>query len=78
MLAQNHALGVIAASLLFGILNAGSGVLQMQMGLSKYFVDVLQFIVVLVLSARFVWPRWLTRRTAPRPALRRPAAKQEA
>ncbi len=78
MLAQNHALGVIAASLLFGVLNAGSGVLQMQMGLSKYFVDVLQFIVVLVLSARFVWPRWLTRRDAPVAALRRPAAKQEA
>ena len=76
MLAQNHAIGVIAASLLFGVLNAGSGVLQMETGLSKYFVDVLQFIIVLVLSARFVWPRWLLRRGPSGVALRRQPAKQ--
>ena len=78
MLAQNHPLGVIAASLLFGILNAGSGVLQMETGLSKYFVDVLQFIVVLILSARFVWPRRILRRKSTGAALQRQPVKQDA
>ena len=57
MLANSNPLGVIAASFLFGILNSGSGVLQMETGLSKYFVQVLQFIVVLVLAAKFTWRR---------------------
>jgi len=57
MLANSNPLGVIAASFLFGTLNGGSAVLQMTTGLSKYFVQVLQFIVVLVLAAKFVWRR---------------------
>jgi len=58
MLAANSPIGVIAAALLFGILNGGSAVLQMMTGLSKYFVQLLQFIIVLVLAAQFTW-RWL-------------------
>ena len=54
MLANYNPLGVIAASFLFGTLNGGSAVLQMNTGLSKYFVQVLQFVVVLVLAAKFV------------------------
>jgi general nucleoside transport system permease protein len=57
MLANSNPLGVIAASFLFGTLNGGSAVLQMETGLSKYFVQVLQFIVVLVLAAKFTWAR---------------------
>jgi simple sugar transport system permease protein len=57
MLANSNPLGVIAASFLFGTLNGGSAVLQMTTGLSKYFVQVLQFIVVLVLAAKFVCRR---------------------
>ncbi|WP_412066301.1 ABC transporter permease [Rhizobium sp. SYY.PMSO] len=63
MLANSNPLGVIAASFLFGTLNGGSAVLQMTTGLSKYFVQVLQFIVVLVLAGKFVWRR---RPRAPR------------
>jgi simple sugar transport system permease protein len=68
MLAQNSPLGVILAAFLLGALNAGSGVLQMMTGVSKYLVQVLQFIIVLVLAAQFSLS-WLTDRRPPaRPA----------
>lgn len=66
MLASSNPLGVILASFLFGTLTGGSAVLQMTTGLSKYFVQVLQFIVVLVLAAQFTWRR--------KPGLRKKAA----
>lgn len=72
MLAQSNPLGVIAASFLFGTLNGGSAVLQMSTGLSKYFVQVLQFVIVLVLAAQFTWRT--TRKTSRREEL--PAAQQ--
>lgn len=77
MLSQNNPLGVIAASLLFGMLNGGSGVLQMETGLSKHFVEVLQFIIVLVLAAQFAWQRKMLRRV-PKPvaAMQQPANQQ--
>jgi general nucleoside transport system permease protein len=74
MLAQSNPIGVIAASFLFGTLNGGSAVLQMTTGLSKYFVQVLQFVIVLVLAAQFTWPVMARKRranvvsAAPRPA----------
>lgn len=55
MLAGNNPLGVILAAFLFGALNSGGTVLQMMTGLSKYLVQVLQFIIVLVLAAHFSW-----------------------
>ena len=64
MLARNSPIGVIFAAFLFGTMNAGSAVLQMTMGVSKYLVQVLQFIIVLVLAAQFSFP-WLTRRRPP-------------
>jgi len=64
MLAKNSPIGVIFAAFLLGAMNAGSAVLQMTMGVSKYLVQVLQFIIVLVLAAQFSFP-WLTRRRPP-------------
>jgi ABC-type uncharacterized transport system permease subunit len=64
MLAKNSPLGVILAAFLLGALNAGSGVLQMMTGVSKYLVQVLQFIIVLVLAAQFSFS-WLTDRRRP-------------
>jgi ABC-type uncharacterized transport system permease subunit len=61
MLANFNPIGVILAAFLFGALNAGSAVLQMMTGLSKYLVQVLQFIMVLVLAAQFSW-EWLSKR----------------
>lgn len=58
MLASNNPIGVVLAALLFGALNSGGVVLQMMTGLSKYLVQVLQFIIVLILAARFSWA-WL-------------------
>jgi general nucleoside transport system permease protein len=60
MLARNNPIGVILAAFLFGALNGGSAVLQMMTGISKYLVQVLQFIIVLVLAAQFSF-RWLAR-----------------
>jgi general nucleoside transport system permease protein len=61
MLAGNNPIGVIFAAFLFGALNGGSSVLQMMTGVSKYLVQVLQFIIVLVLAAQFSLP-WLAAR----------------
>ena len=61
MLANFNPIGVLFAAFLFGALNSGSGVLQMMTGLSKYLVQVLQFITVLVLAAQFSWG-WLKAR----------------
>ncbi|MDQ0395692.1 ABC transporter permease [Labrys monachus] len=60
MLAHSHPIGVMLAAFLFGALDSGSSVLQMQMGISKYLVQVLQFIVVLILAAQFSFG-WLDR-----------------
>jgi simple sugar transport system permease protein len=57
MLASNNPIGVIVAAFLFGALNGGSAVLQMMTGVSKYLVQVLQFIIVLVLAAQFSFSR---------------------
>ncbi len=56
MLANSNPVGVLFSSFLFGALNSGSSVLQMELGISKYLVQVLQFIVVLILAARFTVP----------------------
>jgi simple sugar transport system permease protein len=64
MLAKNSPMGVIFAAFLLGAMNAGSAVLQMTMGVSKYLVQVLQFIIVLVLAAQFSFS-WLARRRSP-------------
>jgi ABC-type uncharacterized transport system permease subunit len=82
MLANSNPLGVIASAFLFGALNSGSAVLQMQLGISKYLVQVLQFIIVLILAAKFSFA-WLKRNPAtpasketPVPVLpQKPAAK---
>jgi general nucleoside transport system permease protein len=67
MLAKNSPIGVILAAFLLGALNGGSTVLQMVTGVSKYLVQVLQFIIVLVLAAQFSF-RWR--------AVRRPVSGQ--
>ena len=64
MLAKNSPIGVIFAAFLFGAMNAGSAVLQMTTGVSKYLVQVLQFIIVLVLAAQFSFS-WLAHRRVP-------------
>lgn len=74
MLAQFHPLGVLLSALLFGALNGGSAVLQMMTGLTKHLVQVLQFIVVLILAAKFSWD-WLKLHRPPAAAIA-PAAQR--
>jgi ABC-type uncharacterized transport system permease subunit len=64
MLAGFDPIGVAASSFLFGALNSGGAMLQMTTNISRYLVQVLQFIIVLLLAAQFSW-RWL--RVARRP-----------
>jgi len=63
MLAKSNPLGVILAAFLFGALNSGGSVLQMATGLNQHFVQVLQFLIVLILAAQFSW-KWLRKREA--------------
>ncbi len=67
MLANFNPIGVVAASAFFGALESGSAVLQMTTSLSKYLVEVLEFLTVLILAARFSWD-WLRRTGAGLPA----------
>lgn len=69
---------MIAASFLFGMLNGGSAVLQMETGLSKYLAEVLQFVMVLVLAAQFTWKRTLLQSPSEPVLAIQPPAKQEA
>jgi simple sugar transport system permease protein len=62
MLANSNPIGVIVAAFLFGAMNAGSAVLQMMTNVSKYLVQVLQFIIVLILAAQFSLSWWNRRR----------------
>ena len=77
MLANSNPIGVILAAFLFGALNAGSAVLQMMTNVSKYLVQVLQFIIVLILAAQFSLS-WWTRQRAGVAAQAEPNAKREA
>jgi simple sugar transport system permease protein len=66
MLANSNPIGVILSSFMFGALNSGSSVLQMQLGVSKYLVQVLQFLVVLILAAKFTFSWRGRKRRLPR------------
>lgn len=63
MLADFNPIAVVASAFLFGALNSGSTILQMMTNISKYLVQVLQFIIVLLLAAQFSWAWLRARRT---------------
>jgi len=77
MLANSNPIGVIVAAFLFGAMNAGSAVLQMMTNVSKYLVQVLQFIIVLILAAQFSFS-WWRRQRAGVVVQAEPSAKGEA
>jgi len=77
MLANSNPIGVIVAAFLFGTMNAGSAVLQMMTNVSKYLVQVLQFIIVLILAAQFSLSWWNRQRSGVE-AQAAPSAKAEA
>lgn len=63
MLADFNPIAVVASASLFGALNSGSTIIQMMTNISKYLVQVLQFIIVLLLAAQFSWAWLRSRRT---------------
>ena len=77
MLANSNPIGVVVAAFLFGAMNAGSAVLQMMTNVSKYLVQVLQFIIVLILAAQFSLS-WWRRQSAGVVVQGEPSAKGEA
>jgi general nucleoside transport system permease protein len=77
MLANSNPIGVIVAAFLFGAMNAGSAVLQMMTNVSKYLVQVLQFLIVLILAAQFSLS-WWRRQSAGVVVQGEPSAKGEA
>jgi simple sugar transport system permease protein len=77
MLANSHPIGVIFAAFLFGALNSGSGVLQMMTGVSKYLVQVIQFIIVLILAADFSFDWMFVGRGKPKAAGRAAPARSD-
>lgn len=78
MLAQSNPVGVVFAAFLFGTLSSGSTILQMMTGVSKYFVQVLQFVIVLVLAAQFVLRRRKRKAAPVRAAVAATSAVREA
>jgi ABC-type uncharacterized transport system permease subunit len=68
LLGRNHPGGILVAALLFGLLQASSGILQFQQ-VPKSIIDIIQGIVVLtVVIVNGAVGRWLDRRTARRAA----------
>lgn len=64
LLGRNHPGGIIVAALLFGFLQAASGILQVQ-GVPRSIVDIIQGLVVLsVVIVNESVGRWLDKRTA--------------
>jgi general nucleoside transport system permease protein len=51
LLGRAHPVGIMAASLLFGAMRAGSGLMQIQAGVPVEIVDVVQAIILLFLAA---------------------------
>ena len=64
LLGRNHPGGIVIAALLFGFLQASSGILQIQ-DVPKSIVDIIQGVVVLsVVIVNEIVGRWLDKRTA--------------
>ena len=51
LLAQNHPLGVILTSLLFGFMRSGSKVMQLRAGIPKDIISILQAFIILFIAA---------------------------
>jgi simple sugar transport system permease protein len=67
LLGLMNPIGVAAAAAFFGLLRAGSVLLQAQAGVSKDMVTTISGLVVAFVAARVVIERWMDRRSAARP-----------
>jgi simple sugar transport system permease protein len=60
MLGQGHPIGTAGVALLFGALRAGGTRMQL-LGVHKSFPELIQGVALLLVAARYVWDRMLTR-----------------
>ncbi len=63
LLGQGHALGVLASAVFFGALKAGGTRMQL-LGVHKSFPELIQGLALLLVAAKLVWERLLTKRGA--------------
>lgn len=58
LLANNHPFGIVAASFLFGAMRNGADLMELNSGVSKYVISIIQAIILLFVAAPAV-VRWL-------------------
>ena len=61
MLAKSNPIGVIAAALLFGALEAGAGTMQLEADVSQQLVLIIQAIIIFLIAAESIVP-WVVER----------------
>ncbi len=66
LIGQGHPLGVLASALLFGGLRAGGTRMQL-FGVHKSFPELIQGLALLLVAAKLVWDRLLSRWLKPKP-----------
>ena len=64
LLGKNDPFGIVAAALLFGAMRNGADLMELQSGVSKYIISVVQSLVLLFVAAPGI-VRWLLRLRAP-------------
>jgi ABC-type uncharacterized transport system permease subunit len=64
LLGKNDPFGILAAAFVFGALRNGADLMELQSGVSKYIISVIQSLVLLFVAAPGV-VRWLLRMRAP-------------
>lgn len=62
LLAKNHPIGVIFAALLFGVLQAGAGTMQLETGISVLIVQIIQGLVIFFVAAETIITWFIARR----------------
>jgi ABC-type uncharacterized transport system permease subunit len=64
LLGRAHPLGILAASLLFGLMRAGAGLMQITAGIPVEIIDVIQAVILLLLAADVIVRRVFRLRAA--------------
>jgi general nucleoside transport system permease protein len=54
LLAKNNPLGVIAAALLFGAMDAGAGTMQLEAGVSQKVISIIQAVIIFAIAAETI------------------------
>jgi len=69
LLAKNNPLGVIAAAILFGALDAGAGTMQLEAGVSQKVINIIQAVIIFTIAAETI-VTWSIEKFTERKAVR--------